>query len=126
MPQSSQPNLGDLLAQLVLQIEELLSAHLRLVREELTADGKRMAAQSVGIVTGVVMALLGIVFIGIALMEVLKVWLPSWAAAFVVAVGLLSGGSVLAFFSLKRLSKINPVDRTAVNTKETVLWLTRR
>jgi drug/metabolite transporter (DMT)-like permease len=126
MPQSSQPNLGDLLAQLVLQIEELLSAHLRLVREELTADGKRMAAQSVGIVTGVVMALLGIVFIGIALMEVLKVWLPSWAAAFVVAVGLLSGGSLLAFFSLKRLGKINPVDRTAVNTKETVLWLTRR
>jgi hypothetical protein len=44
MPQSTQPNLGDLLAQLVLQIEELLSAHLRLARQELTADGKRMAA----------------------------------------------------------------------------------
>jgi drug/metabolite transporter (DMT)-like permease len=126
MSQSSQPNLGDLLAQLVLQVEELLSAHLRLVREELTADGKRMAAQSVGVVTGVVIVLLGLVFVGIALMEGLKGWLPPWAAALVVAVGLLGGGSLLAFFSLQSLGKINPVDRTAVSTKETILWLTRR
>jgi drug/metabolite transporter (DMT)-like permease len=126
MPQSSPENLGSLLGQLVLQIEELLSAHLRLVREELTADGKRMAAQSVGVATGAIMALLGLVFVGIALMEALKGWLPAWAAALAVAVGLLGGGGLLAFSSLKRLGKINPVDRTRINTQETVQWLTRR
>jgi Putative Actinobacterial Holin-X, holin superfamily III len=72
------------------------------------------------------MALLGLVFVGIALMKGLEAWLPSWAAAAVVALGLIGGGSLLAFSSVKRLGKINPVDRTAVNTKETVLWLTRR
>ncbi len=126
MPQSSPENLGSLLGQLVLQIEELLSAHLRLVREELTADGKRMAAQSVGVATGAIMALLGLVFVGIALMEGLKGWLPAWAAALAVAVGLLGGGGLLAFSSLKRLGKINPVDRTRINTQETVQWLTRK
>jgi Putative Actinobacterial Holin-X, holin superfamily III len=126
MPQSSPENLGSLLGQLVLQIEELLSAHLRLVREELTADGKRMAAQSVGVATGAIMALLGLVFVGIALMEALKGWLPAWAAALAVAVGLLGGGGLLAFSSLKRLGRINPVDRTRINTQETVQWLTRR
>jgi hypothetical protein len=126
MPQPSSQNLGSLLAQLVLQIEELMSAHLRLVREELAADGKRMAAQSVGVATGSLMALLGLVFVGISLMEGLKVWLPAWAAALTVAIGMLGGGGLLVFSSLKRLGKINPVDRTRINTQETVQWLTRR
>ena len=126
MQQPSPQNLGSLLGQLVLQIEELLSAHLRLVREELTADGKRMAAQSVGIATGALMALLGLVFVGIAIMEGLKGWLPAWAAALTVAMAMLGGGGLLAFSSLKRLGKINPVDRTRINTQETVQWLTRR
>ncbi|MGA7932963.1 MAG: phage holin family protein [Kovacikia sp.] len=126
MPQPSSQNLGSLLAQLVVQIEELLSAHLRLVREELAADGKRMAAQSVGVATGALIAILGMVFVGIALMEGLKGWLPAWAAALTVAVGMLGGGGLLAFSSLKRLGKINPVDRTRINTQETVQWLTRR
>ena len=126
MQQPSPQNLGSLLGQLVLQIEELLSAHLRLVREELTADGKRMAAQSVGIATGALMALLGLVFVGIAIMEGLKGWLPAWAAALTVAMAMLGGGGLLAFSSLKRLGKINPVERTRINTQETVQWLTRR
>jgi hypothetical protein len=126
MPQPSSQNLGSLLAQLVVQIEELLSAHLRLVREELAADGKRMAAQSVGVATGALIAILGMVFVGIALMEGLKGWLPAWAAALTVAVGMLGAGGLLVFSSLKRLGKINPVDRTRINTQETVQWLTRR
>jgi Putative Actinobacterial Holin-X, holin superfamily III len=126
MPQSSPENLGSLLGQLVLQIEELLSAHLRLVREELTSDGKRMAVQSAGVAGGAVLALLGFAFVCIALMEGLKGWLPAWAAALTVAVVLLGGGGLLALTSLKRLRKINPVDRTRINTQETVQWLTRR
>jgi len=126
MPQPSSQNLGSLLAQLVVQIEELLSAHLRLVREELAADGKRMAAQSVGVATGALIAILGLVFVGIALMERLKEWLPAWAAALTVAVVMLGGGGLLAFSSLKRLGKINPVDRTRINTQETIQWLTHK
>jgi hypothetical protein len=64
--------------------------------------------------------------VGIALMEGLKGWLPAWAAALTVAVGMLGAGGLLVFSSLKRLGKINPVDRTRINTQETVQWLTRR
>jgi len=119
-------SLGGLLSELVSQVEQLMSAHLRLLREELTTDGRKMAVQSMGLVVGAVLAVLGLAFLGVAALAGLALVLPGWAAALIVAAVFLLGGGVLAYLSLQQLRRIDPTNRTREETQETLAWLTRR
>ena len=124
--QPSQTNLGALLSQLISQIETLMSAHLRLARQEPAADGKKLVTQSVGIVLGGVLAFLGIIFLGVALIFGIAVWVDTWLAALIVALVFLAAGGVLAYLGTRRITKIDPVGRTREETQETIAWLTRK
>jgi acid stress-induced BolA-like protein IbaG/YrbA len=119
-------SLTELLVQLVQQVEQLLAAHLRLAREEITQDGKRFAVQSVGAVLGGILAIQGVAFIGFAIYKALTLWLLGWAAALIVALCFLIGGVALAFVSIKKMSKVATPDRTIEETQETLAWLTRK
>jgi uncharacterized membrane protein YqjE len=119
-------SLGGLLSELVSQVEQLMSAHLRLLREELTTDGRKMAVQSMGLVGGAVLAVLGLAFLGVAALAGLALVLPGWAAALIVAAVFLLGGGALAYLSLQQLRRIDPTNRTREETQETLAWLTRR
>lgn len=120
-------SLSELLVQLVQQIEQLLSAHLRLARQELIEDGKRFAAQSVGVVLGGILALQGIAFLGLSGYKAISLWIPGWGAALVVALLYLLGGAVLAYLSIRQLSKTSlSAERTLEETKETITWLTQK
>jgi len=90
-------SLSELLVQLVQQVEQLLSAHLRRARQELAEDGKRFAAQSVGVILGGILALQGITFLGLSGYKALSIWIPAWGAALIVALLFLGGGAALAF-----------------------------
>jgi Putative Actinobacterial Holin-X, holin superfamily III len=118
-------SLTELLVQLVQQVEQLLAAHLRLAREEITQDGKRFAAQSAGAVLGGILAIQGVAFIGFSIYKALTLWLLGWAAALIVALFFLIGGFALAFVSIKKMSKVATPDRTIEETQETLAWLTR-
>ncbi len=120
-------SLSELLVQLVQQVEQLLSAHLRLARQELAEDGKRFAVQSVGVILGGILALQGITFLGLSGYKALSIWIPGWGAALVVALIFLGGGAALAFASIQQLSKtkLSP-ERTLEETKETFTWLTQK
>jgi hypothetical protein len=119
-------SLTELLVQLVQQVEQLLAAHLRLAREEITQDGKRFAVQSAGAVLGGILAIQGVAFIGLSIYKALTLWLLGWAAALIVALLFLIGGFALAFVSIKKMSKVATPDRTIEETQETLAWLTRK
>jgi hypothetical protein len=119
-------SLTELLVQLVQQVEQLLAAHLRLAREEITQDGKRFAVQSAGAVLGGILAIQGVAFIGLSIYKALTLWLLGWAAALIVALFFLIGGFALAFVSIKKMSKVATPDRTIEETQETLAWLTRK
>ncbi|UFP94234.1 phage holin family protein [Gloeobacter morelensis] len=126
MQRQSEANLGLLMGQLVSQVEQLLSAHLRLARQELAADGKQFATQSGGIVIGGILAVLGVAFVGLALIRGLEIWLAPWLAALIVAALFLGGGGLIALSSVQRLGKIDQLGRTREETQETIAWLTRK
>jgi Putative Actinobacterial Holin-X, holin superfamily III len=119
-------SLTELLVQLVQQVEQLLAAHLRLAREEITQDSKRFAVQSAGAILGGILAIQGVAFIGLSIYKALTLWLLGWAAALIVALFFLIGGFALAFVSIKKMSKVATPDRTIEETQETLAWLTRK
>lgn len=121
-----QHSLGELLSQLVSQIEQLLAGHLRLLRQELTTDGKQIALQSIGLVGGGILAILGVAFLGVALLNALSTQMPDYWAALIVALVFISVGGLLAFLSMRRIGKIDPTNRTREETQETIAWLTRK
>lgn len=126
MREREQYSLSELLSQLVSQIEQLLSGHLRLLRQELTTDGKQLALQSIGLISGGILAILGVAFLGVALLNALATSMPDYWAALIVALVFLGVGGLLAFLSVRRIGKIDPTNRTREETQETIAWLTRK
>ncbi|UFP96894.1 phage holin family protein [Gloeobacter morelensis MG652769] len=121
----SEPSLKDLLTELVGQFEQLVVQHIRLARQEFTADGQKLAFHAGGVVLGLLLLVLGMAFAGVALLVGLQLVLPTWAAAIVVALLFLSSGSVIAAGSMRNLKRNSP-GRAIEEAQETITWLIRR
>lgn len=126
MQKQQDTGLGELLADLAGQVEHLVSQHVKLARQEFTADGQKLVVQGVGIAFGLLLAVLGLAFVGVALMAGLQIWLAPWAAALLVAVFYLGAGGLIAISSIRRISELNPTGRTREEVQETLAWLTRK
>jgi uncharacterized membrane protein YqjE len=103
-----EPTLGTLVSDLSAQLPELIRSELRLAQAEVAEKGKRAG---IGIGMFSVAGLLG--FFGVAtlltaIVLVLDLWLPAWAAALIVTAVLLAGAAVAALVGKKRVAEAGP------------------
>ncbi len=119
-------SLNALITQLVSQIERLLMAHLRLAREEITADSRRFAIRAGGLLVAGILGVLGLLFLGVAAIAGLTFLVDLWLAALLVSLlfFIVCGG--LAYQSLQQLKEIDPTNLTREETKETIAWLRQK
>jgi uncharacterized membrane protein YqjE len=119
---TTDPSLGDLVAQLSTQVPDLIRSELRLAQAEVTAKGKR-AGIGIGMfsVAGL-LAFFGLAFVLTTVALLLDLFLPGWAAALVVAVVLLAGAGVAALLGKKKVAEAAPPtpERTIESVKEDI------
>ena len=113
--------IGDLLAEMARDGQELVRAELRLAKAELAAEAKKAARGGGEIAAGGVAMHAAALFLGITLMLIGATFLPAWlAAAFVTA--LYAGAGAFAVRKGKEdLAKANP-SRAVENLKEDQRW----
>lgn len=119
-------SLNELLAQLVGQIETLISAHLRLVRAEVTADGRTLVMRLSGLAVAGMLGIIGLIFLGMAALEGLTYLVAPWLAALLVALTFFGICALLAYQSLQQLKATDLTKRTQKETQETISWLKHR
>jgi uncharacterized membrane protein YqjE len=122
-PTQQNLSLSELLTQLVSQIEHLLKAHLRLAREEITADGRNLAVRAGGLVFAGILGIIALVFLGVAMVEGLTFWLAPWLAALLVSLFFFALCSLIGYQSLQKLRKTELTHHTQQETQETIAWL---
>jgi predicted phage tail protein len=125
MEKSQESSLKVLIKDLVLQFEVLFTQHVQLVRQEMVVDGRKLAVQAGGLVLGLLLVVLGLAFVGVALLVGLQLILPTWAAAILVAVLFLSGGGLITVGSIRNLTQ-RPKGRALEEAQETISWLMRK
>jgi predicted phage tail protein len=125
MEKSQESSLKVLIKDLVLQFEVLFTQHVQLVRQEMVVDGRKLAVQAGGLILGLLLVVLGLAFVGVALLVSLQLVLPTWAAAILVAVLFLSGGGLITVGSIRNLTQ-RPKGRALEEAQETISWLMRK
>jgi predicted phage tail protein len=125
MVRPAEPSLRELIAELVGQFELLVTQHIQLARQEFTVDGRKLAVQAGGLVLGLLLLVLGLAFVGVALLVLLQMLVPLWAAAGLVALLFLGGGGLITVGSLRQLTQ-RPKGRALEEAQETLAWLMRK
>jgi predicted phage tail protein len=125
MEKSQESSLKVLIKDLVLQFEVLFTQHVQLVRQEMVVDGRKLAVQAGGLVLGLLLVVLGLAFVGVALLVGLQLVLPTWAAAILVAALFLLGGGLITVGSIRNLTQ-RPKGRALEEAQETISWLMRK
>lgn len=121
---NQEPSLGTLLGNLVGDLQDLIRGEFRLARQEI-ADEARAAGMAAGLMAGAgVLALVGLIFVGLTVTYALTRVVPDWAAALIVAVVLLVGALALFLSGRQRLTHLDPVPReTIASLKEDTQWV---
>jgi drug/metabolite transporter superfamily protein YnfA len=126
-PGPAEPSLGRLFGTFIGNLQDLIRGELRLAREELKEEGRVAAAGAGLIVGGVVLALIGGIFVGLALTYGLARFMPDWLAALIVAALALVGAALLLNAGRRRLQHLDPVPRrTLESLREDTEWVRQR
>jgi len=122
-----EPSLGELLGGLVGNMQDLIRGEVGLAKQELKEEAKQ-AGVGAGMLAGAgVMALVGLIFVGLTATYALTLVLPGWAAALLVAALFLIVGFVLYSLGRQRLQRIDPVPRQSIESlKEDTEWIKRQ
>jgi uncharacterized membrane protein YqjE len=117
-------SLGSMIGDLVGDLQDLVRGEVALAKQEVKEEAKA-AGVGAGLMVGAgVLALVALIFIGLALTYGLALFIPTWAAALIVAIVYLIGGYVLFNKGKKQLQQVNPVpQRTLESLKEDGEWL---
>jgi hypothetical protein len=102
-------------------LQELVRAELGLAVAELTAKGRALAAASIPIALGAILALAGLIILLLAIAAVLAIWLPTWASFLIVAVASLAGGGIAIRAGSAQLARADALPEKAIgNVKRDV------
>jgi len=98
------------------QITRLVRDELALARTEMTAKGKQAGLGAGMLGTSGVIALFGLAALLVTVGLALDLVLPGWAAALIVAVGLLALAGLLAVAGRSQVKRVSPVPKETVGT----------
>lgn len=117
-------SIGAMIGELVGDVQDLIRGEVNLAKQEVKDEAKA-AGTGIGLMVGAgVLALVGLFFVGLTLTYALAIWMPSWAAALIVAAIFLIGGFILFNTGKGRLQQVDPVPRQTIESvKEDAEWV---
>ena len=125
--EADESSIGELFTKLARDTGTLIRQEVRLVIAETRTNLNKATAGLAWLVSGALIAVAGACAMIAALILVLSLWLPPWAAAGVVAIGLCGLGFVLANYGWTTLkgSEYLP-DDSIESIKEDTEWLKKQ
>jgi hypothetical protein len=122
---SQERTIGQLFAQIVDDLRNIVRTEIQLAKTEITAQ-LGIAGKGAGMLaTAGVLALYGLGLLFIALSLVIAIWLPTWAGFLIMAVVLFIVTAILALIGRNALNRVNPrPERAIAQAQETMDALT--
>ncbi|MGQ0775350.1 MAG: phage holin family protein [Pseudonocardiales bacterium] len=123
-PQPGEASLGDLVREATTHLSTLLRSEVELAKAEVTAEARKAVKGSLLFIVALAIAIFSLVFLFIALGEVLDIWLPR-SAAFSIIFGIMVGAAaVCALLGWRRVRSVRKPERTISSVRETGAALT--
>jgi hypothetical protein len=123
-PEPSDRSIKEIIDALKPQLQELVDKQVELARTELTPVGRQAGIATGLLAVGAVFMLVFLIFLSLAGVYVLKLFVPIWAAALIVSGILLLIGGILAGSGANMLRKLDPKPhRTIRALQQNINWL---
>jgi len=120
--ESSQRSMGDVLKDIIANVQEMVRSEVRLAKAELREEAGRSADSAKLMVIGGGMALLAAGFVLTAVAQLLALVMPNWLATLIVGAVLGIAGAVL--LAKGRAQFVIPTPKKTIeNVKENVQWM---
>jgi fatty acid desaturase len=116
--QQNQGGVGSLLTSLIDDTRLLFRQEVALFKAELVQKLKTTAINSVAVVVGGILALIGMFWLLAALVFGLATIWPAWLAALVVGIGIVFLGLIFVLIGIRTLSKMSAAPERTVRTME--------
>jgi len=124
--QSDAPSMTSLVAGIIGDAERLVRQQIALARREMQAELDKAKVASIALASGTAVALLGGIFLGLMVVELLHEMggLYLWASFLIVGGVLAIGGAILLYAGIAQVRDISLVPpQTAETLQENVQWL---
>jgi len=123
-PEPSDRSIKEIIDVLKPQLQELVDKQVELARTELAPVGRQAGIATGLLVVGAVFMLVFLIFLSLAGVYVLKLFVPIWAAALIVSGILLLIGGILAGTGANMLRKLDPKPHRTIRTlQQNINWL---
>jgi uncharacterized membrane protein len=123
-PEPSDRSIKEIIDALKPQLEELVDKQVELAKTELAPVGRQAGIATGLLVVGAVFMLVFLIFLSLAGVYVLKLFVPIWAAALIVSGILLLIGGILAGTGANMLRKLDPKPHRTIRTlQQNINWL---
>lgn len=119
---SGQRSVGDVLKDIISNVQEMVRSEMRLAKAELREEAGRSAAAGKLIAMGGGMGLLAVGFVLTAVAQLLSLVMPNWLATLIVGAVLGIAGMVLLSKGRAQFTVPTPT-KTIDNVKENVQWM---
>lgn len=116
-------SISDVLQDIIGNIQDILRSEIRLAKTEIREQADKAKLAGILIGSGAVAGVFAAFLILLTFVYALTRVIPDWAAALVVALGLLVLGSALIASGIGRFKKVKVApDKTIENMKENIEW----
>jgi uncharacterized membrane protein YqjE len=123
-PEPSDRSIKEIIDALKPQLQELVDKQVELARTELAPVGRQAGIATGLLMVGAVFMLVFLIFLSLAGVYVLKLFVPIWAAALIVSGILLLIGGILAGSGANMLRKLDPKPHRTIRTlQQNINWL---
>ena len=123
-PEPSDRSIKEIIDALKPQLQELVDKQVELARTELAPVGRQAGIATGLLVVGAVFMLVFLIFLSLAGVYVLELFVPIWAAALIVSGILLLIGGILAGSGANMLRKLDPKPHRTIRTlQQNINWL---
>jgi uncharacterized membrane protein YqjE len=122
MSRSNERPLGDVLQDIVSNIQGIIRSEFHLAKAEIEAETAKAAKPVLNIAIGTFMALYAGGFALLAAVYALSMVMADWTAALIVAVAVAVTATLLIHSGMKGLKRVKVPERTIESVKETMEW----
>jgi uncharacterized membrane protein YqjE len=113
---------SEVLHDIVGNTQDIIRAEVRLAKTEVREEISRARSGVLLLAIGTLGGVFGILFILLAILSALADWVPEWAAALIIALGLMLCALVTVIQGVHRLKRVEGTPKTIVSLKENVEW----
>lgn len=118
-PQPGESSLGDLVREATTHLSTLLRSEVELAKAEVTAEARKAVKGSLFFIVALAILIFSLVFLFIALGEVLDIWLPRSAAFSIIFGIMVVAAAVCALLGWRRVRSVRKPERTISSVRET-------